>query len=525
VPRGPGSWWPRKRYSEIVVALVGVLENVVVGDPRDPATEVGPLVSSRQRERVEGYIAAGLTEGARIAYGGGRPEGFAKGWSVEPTLFVDASNDMRIAREEISGPDRIVIPYDDVADAVRIANDSSYRLAGAVFTEDPDRGIALVNQVRAGLVAVNSLGMAPQFPFGGYKTPGSGGRTARKGWRSTSSQDHRPAAGSPRLTARDLRIRLPCTLTGRGSRLGWDELNARSVRRNRMDVAGSWSAACGRGAGRRRQMEWERVYSTILVEDADQIGVVTLNRPHRMNAWTPLMGVELRDALIALDARNDIRAVVVTGAGRGFCAGADLSPDAQAESGHSDDRRDEFPYWEMNTPIIAAMNGPAVGVGMTMPLQWDLRIVAEDAKYGFVFGRRGLVPELGSTWLLPRLVGLGTALDLLLTGRIFTGREAAELGIANEAVPAGEVLSRALEIARDIAANVAPVAAALTKRLVHRFLTEPDRAAAELVERRLAAWTAEQTDLKEGAAAFFEKRPPRWRLAKNDDFPEDLFHA
>lgn len=269
------------------------------------------------------------------------------------------------------------------------------------------------------------------------------------------------------------------------------------------------------------------VYSTIRVEESGPVGVVTLDRPQRMNAWTPLMGVELRAAITALDARDDIRVIVVTGAGRGFCAGADLSPDVQAGSPrpNTDDRRDETPYWEMNTPIIAAMNGAAVGVGMTMPMQWDLRIVAEEAKYGFVFGRRGLLPELGSTWLLPRLLGLGQTMDLLLTGRIFTGREAAELGFANEAVPAAEVLDRALAIARDIAENVAPVSAALTKRLVHRFLTEPDRARAESVERRLSAWTTEQADLKEGAAAFFEKRPPKWQLSKNDDFPEDLFHA
>lgn len=269
------------------------------------------------------------------------------------------------------------------------------------------------------------------------------------------------------------------------------------------------------------------MYSTILVEDSGQVGVVTLNRPQRMNAWTPLMGAELRDALVALDARDDIRAIVVTGAGRGFCAGADLSPDVQSESPRPDldDRSADKPYWEMNTPVIAAMNGSAVGVGMTMAMQWDVRIVAEDAKYGFVFGRRGLLPELGSTWMLPRLIGVARAMELLLTGRIFSGREAATIGVASEAVPSADVLDRAMTIARDIADNVAPVSAALTKRLVYRFLTEPDRARAEAVERRLSAWTADQADLKEGAAAFVEKRPPKWQLAKNDDFPEELFDA
>lgn len=165
---------PRKRHDEIVDALVGVLENVVVGDPRDPGTEVGPLVSSRQRDRVEELVASGVAEGAKIAFGGGRPQEQERGWFVEPTLFVDADNSMRIAREEIFGPVGLVIPYDDDAEAVRIANDSTYGLAGAVFTESPERGVALAKQVRSGLVAVNSLGMTHAFPFGGYKDSGIG---------------------------------------------------------------------------------------------------------------------------------------------------------------------------------------------------------------------------------------------------------------------------------------------------------------------------------------------------------------
>jgi enoyl-CoA hydratase/carnithine racemase len=242
-------------------------------------------------------------------------------------------------------------------------------------------------------------------------------------------------------------------------------------------------------------MELLRVCSTILVEDSGGVGVVTLNRPQRMNAWTPRMGVELRESVATLDARDDIRVIVVTGAGRGFCAGADLSPDVQAEFSREDKEAwaGGTPFWELNTPIIAAMNGAAVG--------------------------------LGSTWLRPRLVGVERAAELLLTGRIFRGREAVTLGVASEAVPADEVLDRALAIARDIAENVAPVSAALTKRLVYRFLTEPDRSGAERVERELSLWTSEQDDVKEGAAAFLEKRAPRWRLAKNNDFPMELFDA
>ncbi|BBZ15480.1 enoyl-CoA hydratase/isomerase family protein [Mycobacterium branderi] len=265
-------------------------------------------------------------------------------------------------------------------------------------------------------------------------------------------------------------------------------------------------------------------YETISTEVSDGVGRVTLNRPERMNAWTPLMGVELRDAITDFDRRGDVRVILVTGAGRAFCAGADMSDEAQAASPRpTAPPPDQVPYWEMNTPIIAAMNGAAVGAGMTLAMQWDLRVVAEGAKYGFVFNRRGLLPELGSTWLLPRLIGLGRAMDVLLTGRIFTGAEAVGLGIANEAVPADQVLSRANAIAADIAENVAPVSGALTKRLINRFLTEPDRQRAEAIERGLSAWTVDQADSKEGISAFVEKRPPAWKLDKNTDFPEELF--
>jgi enoyl-CoA hydratase/carnithine racemase len=262
------------------------------------------------------------------------------------------------------------------------------------------------------------------------------------------------------------------------------------------------------------------MYETILTEDSDGIALVTLNRPERLNAWTVTMGIEVRHAIAAFDARDDIRVIVVTGAGRGFCAGADL---VEKPSGRSPDPQPEppKPFWEMNTPIIAAMNGAAVGAGLTIAMQWDFRVMAEDAKYGFVFNRRGLLPELASTWLLPRLVGLANATDLLLTGRIFTGAEGARLGLANAAVPAESVLKRAMEIATDIATNVAPVSAALTKRLMNSFLTYPDRARAQEIDLALFNWTVGQEDAREGMASFMDKRAPQWRLGKNADFPDD----
>nr|MDT0664733.1 enoyl-CoA hydratase-related protein [Micromonospora sp. DSM 115978] len=202
------------------------------------------------------------------------------------------------------------------------------------------------------------------------------------------------------------------------------------------------------------------MYETILTDSSDGIGVVTLNRPDRLNAWTFTMGVEIRQAIAAFDARDDIRVVVVTNAGRAFCVGADLDAKPSSETPVIEMPK---PFWEMITPIIAALRGASVGAGMTIAMQWDFRVVTENAKYGFVFNRRGLLPELAATWLLPRLIGLANATDLLLTGRIITGAEAASLGLVNCAVPAESVLDRAMEIARDIATNVAPVSAALTK--------------------------------------------------------------
>lgn len=174
----------------------------------------------------------------------------------------------------------------------------------------------------------------------------------------------------------------------------------------------------------------------------------------------------------------------------------------------------------MRTPIIGALNGSAVGIGMTFPIQWDIRIVNADAKYGFVFTRRGLTPEQNSLWLLPKLVGAATALELLITGRLFNGTEAQQLGIAHEAVPADQVLTRATEIAEEIAANTAPSAVGVTKQLFYEMLTEPDREAAFHREWEVFRWMGKQADCAEGGKSFLEKRPPEFTASKHVAIPE-----
>jgi aldehyde dehydrogenase (NAD+) len=174
---------PASRHDEVAQRLAAAVADLRVGDPHDPDTDVGPLVASRQRDRVEGYIASGLAQGARLAVGGGRPAGLDKGWYVEPTVFVDVDNSMRIAQEEIFGPVVTVIRYDDEDDAVRLANDSPYGLGGAVITNDPERGVAVASRIRTGTCVINDGAPAGGGgPFGGYKRSGIGREYGKEGW-------------------------------------------------------------------------------------------------------------------------------------------------------------------------------------------------------------------------------------------------------------------------------------------------------------------------------------------------------
>jgi enoyl-CoA hydratase/carnithine racemase len=269
-------------------------------------------------------------------------------------------------------------------------------------------------------------------------------------------------------------------------------------------------------------------YNTLLVEHESGVTVVTLNRPDRMNAFNAEMSEELSAAIVALDDDDAVRAIVITGAGRAFSAGADIGGGATPGSGATASRTTESSAsgppslrpWELRTPIIAAINGAAVGMGLTYPLMWDIRIAAEDAKLGLVFTRRGLVPEGNASWLLARQIGASAALELLLTGRIFSGREAADMGLVSRAVPAEEVLDTAVELATDLAANTAPAAVAATKRLFYKYLEENDRWAARVEELEMFRWATQQPDATEGAMSFVEKRAPQWTGVSRADLPE-----
>ncbi len=265
-------------------------------------------------------------------------------------------------------------------------------------------------------------------------------------------------------------------------------------------------------------------YEQIRFEVADQVATLTLHRPERRNAWTRRMGVEMRDALRQADERDDVRAVVVTGAGRDFCVGADLEGGGTVfdEARATEQERGErlsLRAWEVRKPVIAALNGAVAGVGATLPLQWDIRLAGESTRITFVFVKRGLVPEAASTWLLPRLVGMSRATDLLLTGRLVSAREALEMGLVSRVVPDAELLPAAHALAREIAEQTAPVAVALTKQLLWHMTGELDPAAAEHLDAQVFGWTTQSPDAKEGIRAFLEKRAARWQMKPTADTP------
>ncbi len=270
-------------------------------------------------------------------------------------------------------------------------------------------------------------------------------------------------------------------------------------------------------------------YEQIHVDLKDGVATITLNRPEKLNAYTAQMGTEIHNAFGELDANDDARVIVVTGAGRAFCAGADLAARGGSTFDRSANNPDPNPRaehvirpWNMKKPIIAAINGPAVGVGITLPMQWDIRVAAESARIGFVFVRRGVIPEALSTWLVPRLIGVAKANELLMTGRIITAKEALDFGIVSHVWPDAEFKQKVWELASDIAANTAPVSVAITKRLIYGLLAEPSFEKGNAVDHKAFNWVGAQADSREGVSSFLEKRKPAWKMKPSKDFPNFL---
>ncbi|MCB1686650.1 MAG: enoyl-CoA hydratase-related protein [Pseudomonadales bacterium] len=269
-------------------------------------------------------------------------------------------------------------------------------------------------------------------------------------------------------------------------------------------------------------------FETVLYEVADQVCTITFNRPEKMNTWNATVAAELSEALQQANADPDVRAVIITGAGRAFCAGADLQGGAGtfanrerrggAEENVGRNLRNLFPN-EIDKPVIAAINGPAVGVGMTYPMLCDIRLASERAKMGFVFTRRGMMPELAAHLIVQRVAGFSNAADLLLSGRIFTGAEAAEMGLVSKVLPHDELLPTARAMARDYV-NTAPASVAITKRLLWKGL-DSNPADMMKLEGPAFAWLGNQADAREGIVSFLEKRPPVWSLTP-EDIPDDL---
>ncbi len=263
--------------------------------------------------------------------------------------------------------------------------------------------------------------------------------------------------------------------------------------------------------------------SPLLVEVVDHVAVLTLNRPEVLNAFSGAMGAALDEAYERFDADDSVRAIVLTGAGRAFCSGADFSGGAAvfgAPGDVSGFRANplRWPAWRVRKPVIAAINGHAIGLGLTITLHCDMRIVARDAKLGIVQNRRGVMPDARSHWTLPRIVGHARAAEILLTGRQFSGADAERWGLANEALDAADVLPRALEIARDIAVHTAPVSVGISKRLLW-LDPQPDGAIIDQLETDLHLHVMGAPDSQEGVNAFLAKREPRWSMTLADDWP------
>ena len=272
-------------------------------------------------------------------------------------------------------------------------------------------------------------------------------------------------------------------------------------------------------------------YSTILYEVSDGILTLTLNRPEALNAFNHTMRDEMIDACDRADADDDVKVIIVTGAGRAFCAGADLASGGDTFNADArDDRKSGLSpdgggmltlrLYDLNKPIIAAVNGAAVGVGVTMTLAMDIRLAADVAKFGFVFARRGIVPEACSSYFLPRVVGISQALEWCYSGRVFPAQEAYEGGLVRAPLPKDDLLAEARRIAEDIRDNSSPVSVTLIRHMMWKMLGADHPMEAHKIDSRGIYHRGRSADSKEGVESFLEKRPAEFPGKVSSDMPE-----
>ena len=271
-------------------------------------------------------------------------------------------------------------------------------------------------------------------------------------------------------------------------------------------------------------------YETIRCDIEQRILTITLHRPEKLNAFTPRMREELVAAFDQADADDEVRAVIVTGAGRAFCAGADLSEGSATFDSQVHDRdtlethRDgggmvALRIFESNKPVIAAINGPAVGVGITMTLPMDIRLASTNARMGFVFARRGIIPEACSSWFLPRVVGISKAAEWVYTGRVFDAEEALQAGLISRVVAPEGLLEAARALGREIADHTSAVSVALSRQLLWRMLGADHPMEAHKIDSKCIFWMGQSADAYEGVMSFLEKRPARFTLSPIRDLP------
>jgi enoyl-CoA hydratase/carnithine racemase len=279
-------------------------------------------------------------------------------------------------------------------------------------------------------------------------------------------------------------------------------------------------------------------FEQIETELSESILTITLNRPERLNAWTATMGRELIEAFDEADANDEVRAIIMTGAGRGYCAGADLAAGGEtfdyraraeeaslltpAEGGVPRDNGGEFTLrvFACTKPVIGAINGPAVGVGATMTLPMDVRLASDDARMGFVFARRGIVPEACSSWFLPRVVGISRAMEWVATGRVFSAQEGLDAGLLRSLHSSDELLPAARALAREIVENAAPVSVALARQMMWRMLGAEHPMIAHRADSRAMLARGQSPDAAEGITSFLEKRPAHFDDRVSDGLPE-----